>query len=213
MQNILITGPATEPVSTDEAKAFLRFINHDTEDTFIAELIQAAREFFEEKTQLALINQTWRLTLDDIPSKPSKDSWWDGVREGAIAMLSEPQRFIELPKSPLSSVTTFTAYAEDDTGTAFSDFYADTGRRPGRIALRNGSVWPSATRGVANYVIDYVAGFGASADEVPVDIKIAIKQIVSHWYENREILSFDAAGRDVPMGAHNIIKQRKVMKI
>lgn len=212
MHNTLLTGPTVEPVSLADAKSFLR-IEHDDEDTFIGELIEASRSYFEMKTQLALLSQTWRLTFDQIPTKPSKDDWWDGWREGAIASLTEPRRAIELPTAPLISVTQFLAYAEDDSSVEFTDFYPDTNSRPGRIALRNNGIWPTATRGVANYQIDYVAGFGAAASNVPVDIRVALKQIIAHWYENREILSFDAAGRDVPMTALNIISSRRIRNL
>lgn len=211
MQNVLVTGPSVEPVTTDEAKDFLR-ITTDDDNTIIDTLITAARTFFEEKTQLALINQTWKLTFDRIPNDGSNEPWWDGVQQGSISVLNKPCRYIELPKTPLSSVTSFTAYDASDTGTDFTDFLTDTGRMPGRVALRSGSTWPTATRGVANYEIVYVAGYGAAASSLPVDIKIAIRQIIAHWYENRELVN-TTGGVSVPMGVQNIINTRRIRNL
>src|SRR6185436_11847363 len=70
-----------------------------------------------------------------------------------------------------------------------------------------------ATCGVNGIEIVYTAGFGPAANNVPADLRIAISQIASHWYENREIMTFDIAARDVPQSAERIIKSRKVLKV
>ena len=61
---IRTTPPASEPVSLQEAKLFLR-IDHDTEDTAISQMIKAAREVAEEIMNSSLITQRWQLTLQD----------------------------------------------------------------------------------------------------------------------------------------------------
>ena len=77
----LISPPALEPVTTVEMKAHLR-IDDVSEDAVLADYITTARETIERRTGLALINQTWLLTLD---------SWPDCD-------------IVELPRSPLVSV-------------------------------------------------------------------------------------------------------------
>jgi hypothetical protein len=212
MRNVLIEGPSSEPISLATAKQHLR-LETDDDDTIVTDLITSARTYFEVTTGLALIEQTWRLTFDQFPSE-ERDDWWDGVREGSLSQLYGSRRYIELPTSPLLSVDTFNSYNEGDDASAFTDFYTDTNSRPGRVALRSGSVWPIASRGVNNYTIDYTAGFGADEAAVPADIKIAIRQIVAHWYENREVmLSTDIAQSEVPMSAMSIIRRRTVRKL
>ncbi|MEO0671340.1 MAG: head-tail connector protein, partial [Pseudomonadota bacterium] len=56
-----LTAPASEPVTRDEAKAFLR-LEHDAEDAFIDSLIKTSRLHIEAALSLALITQTWRVT-------------------------------------------------------------------------------------------------------------------------------------------------------
>ncbi len=211
MGNVLITPPSVEPVSLTEAKDQLR-ISHGDEDTLITGYIEAARTVIEEHTGLALINQTWRLSLDRIPSE-GEEPWWNGVREGALSELTSPVRFIELPRAPLISVTSFMSYDEADNSQAFTGFYTDTSSRPGRVSLRSGGVWPSPTRGVNGIEITYVAGFGNAASSVPADIKIAIRQLVAHYYENREVQDFDPATAEVPLGVRSVMKRRKIAKL
>ena len=59
-------APAAEPVTLAEAKAYLR-LQHDSEDALLAGLVRAAREEVERATGIALIDQHWRMTLDDWP--------------------------------------------------------------------------------------------------------------------------------------------------
>jgi hypothetical protein len=66
MSGILLNGPALEPVSLAEAKAFLR-VEHDDDDEVIAALIAGARIHVETQTRRALITQSWRLTRDAWP--------------------------------------------------------------------------------------------------------------------------------------------------
>src|SRR6185312_1787932 len=61
MPSILLTAPAIEPLSLDEAKAFLRVDNTD-EDGVIGALIAGSRIHIEAQTRRALITQSWRLS-------------------------------------------------------------------------------------------------------------------------------------------------------
>jgi uncharacterized phiE125 gp8 family phage protein len=44
---------------------------------------------------------------------------------------------------------------------------------------------PRPGRAVAGIEIDVEAGYGATASDVPEPLKQAIRQLVTHWYENR----------------------------
>ncbi len=55
----LITPPALEPLSLDEVKAHLR-VDHDHEDTLIADTLKAARQYVEFASGQRLITQVWR---------------------------------------------------------------------------------------------------------------------------------------------------------
>jgi len=110
MNPILITAPLIEPVTLAEAKVHLK-IDHADEDTYISSLISSARRFCEKYTRGALIEQTWKWTLDR----------WPGSQDGCNTDLppslqSGEGRFIEIPVTPLISVTSITTYDDEDTG-------------------------------------------------------------------------------------------------
>ena len=58
MSSILLTGPAVEPVSLEEAKTFLR-VEHSDDDQVIGTLIASARMHVEAQAKIALITQNW----------------------------------------------------------------------------------------------------------------------------------------------------------
>lgn len=163
----LQTAPASEPVTAAEVKNYAKIDSGvTTDDTLIDALITAARLRCEQYTRRALINQTWDLGLDYVPTCD----------------------FIELPKAPLSSVTSVTSYVDGDTATVFSasNYNVNTWSQPGKIILRHDAVWPDGELRTSNpMVIRFVAGYGASASNVPAALRAAILQMVLAWYENR----------------------------
>lgn len=214
MSNIRTIAPAIEPVTVAEQKVFMRLpADNAADDTLVTLLIAAAREYVEKETHLALITQTWKYTLDRIPLAGSEEPWWDGVREMAIGELYVAATSIELPTYPLIAITSFNTYNSADTATLFTGFYTDTARKPGRISLRTGAIWPVSTRGVNGVEIIYTAGFGAAAANVPADLRIAVMQIASHWYENRELMTFELSTRDIPFSAGQILKRHKIRSL
>ncbi|WP_434565154.1 head-tail connector protein [Thermoanaerobacterium thermosaccharolyticum] len=68
MYQQLVTPPAMEPVTLEEAKLHLR-IDGNEEDSLISALIMAARQKCEEYTRRAFITQTWELALDSASGK------------------------------------------------------------------------------------------------------------------------------------------------
>lgn len=59
----LITPPASEPLTREQAKNHLR-IDIDDDDTLVDSLITVARQRAEEYTRRAFITQTWEWTLN-----------------------------------------------------------------------------------------------------------------------------------------------------
>lgn len=64
----LTTPPNVEPVTLSEAKAHAR-VEHSGEDALFHRLIAAARRHVEHAAGLALITQTWTVTLPAWPTK------------------------------------------------------------------------------------------------------------------------------------------------
>lgn len=160
----LVTDATTEPVSLTELKEFAK-IDTDAEDTTLTAFIQAARKAAELYTGRSFMEQTWRLALD----------WWP----------SEP---VELPCSPVLSISSVTTVDEDGTETTYasSNYFLDSNAVPARLAIRLGSSPPSnEERSYAGYRISYVAGYGSLATDVPETLRLAVKQWATAIYEQR----------------------------
>lgn len=157
----LITAPATEPVSSAEAKLHLK-VDGSTDDTLIAALISAARLLCEAFQGRGYITQTWELTLDAFPESP-----------------------FELPVAPLATVTSikYKDSAGTETTMDSGDYVLDISAEPGRVALADGVSWPSVDLyPVGGVKIRYTVG----AASAPANVKQAILLTVGSWYEDRQ---------------------------
>ncbi len=165
MGSILLTGPATEPLSLDEAKIFLR-VEHNVDDPLIAALIAAARLHVEAQAQAALITQSWRFTRDGWPC--------DGrlpVRPGPLQTLVAARVFDVQGHAQALDTQAFVP----DPGASTLSFIPWALPLPGRIA--------------AGIELDVTVGFGDAASDVPEPLRQAIRLLVAHWYENRGLLA------------------------
>jgi len=179
-----VTGPDTEPVTADEVKEQLELDTSDTSiDTRLELYIAAAREQAEAVTGLALITQTWKLTLDHWPN--AGEPWWDGVRQGAITDLYHHGRpsDILLPRYPLQSVDSVTA--DGDNVTVADTFIEDTQQQPGRLVIKRGAAWPVVLDNANGVEIEYTAGYGDNASDVHATIRLALIQMAAHMFEHR----------------------------
>lgn len=180
----IVTAPTSEPVTVADMREHLR-VGEEVTTGYLQDLIAEARQHIEDMTNLAMITQSWKVVLDRWPS--SSESWWDGVRDGAISSLQGTMDTIELPRYPLSSITSVTVYDEDGNSTAVtvaSTFDVDTVSKKGRMTLQRGASWPVALRANNAIEIEFVAGYGA-ATAVPAPLKRAIKQMAAYLYRNR----------------------------
>ncbi len=192
MTAILLAGPATEPLSLDEAKAFLRVDGTD-EDAFISTLITAARLHTESVTGRAMISQSWRVILDAWPV----------------------DRRIRLPLAPLQSLTEIRAY--DDDGVAseldLDEFQSEAGMTPACLfvpALVSGMPVLRRHNGIE---IDYVAGYGDAAEDVPQDLRHAVLTLVGYWFEHRDAVIVAGSGAVVPPGFDRLIEPYKPVRL
>lgn len=163
--NLVMTSPpATEPLTLSEAKTFLR-IDHDTEDAAITDMIKAAREACESFTGLALITRGYSLTLDAWPA----------------------DNCLFLPRPPLASVSAISVLDAAGMPETLDEgsYLVDATGKPGRIVLQDGAVPPDPGRKIAGIVIEFTAGYGAAASNVPGALRQGMKQIVSRLYTHR----------------------------
>jgi uncharacterized phiE125 gp8 family phage protein len=179
MTSYLLAGPAGEPLTLAESKAYLR-LDDEAEDTLVTTLITAARLHVEGVTGRALMAQSWRLVLDQWPES----------------------RVVNLPVAPLVSLTSITAYDADGTGhdIALAQFLPETAAAPARLMLPSLVAGMPALRERMGIEIDYVAGFGSEAEDVPADIRQALLRLVAYWFEHRDAVIVAGSGAIVPPG-------------
>jgi uncharacterized phiE125 gp8 family phage protein len=200
MSLLLVTAPATEPVSLDEAREHLRMLDDDVfDDVYIGALIKAARRDVEHFLQRALITQTWDLYLDELCG-------------GQII----------LPYPPLQSVTSLSYKATDYGSTAVytdwaaTNYVVDTVSQPGRIALAYGIIWPVIYREVQAVKVRFVAGYG-DAESVPEHIKQAILLKIGDLYEHRggdeNKIDIAAVGNPVDRAIESLLYSDRIMSI
>lgn len=188
----LITAPAVEPVVLADARAALGLDEVDaTLDANLTRRCTTARQWAEDFTGRALINQTWELVLDGFPGNE-----------------------IELLKAPLVSVTSVkyldTSGVEQTLAT--SSYVVDTDSDPGRVYLAYGESWPS-TRDIQNAVrIRFVAGYGTAASNVPNPIKDAILIAIGHWTNYQASDEYGVTMTRVPFAAENLLAPYRVLR-
>lgn len=162
MTTTRITDATTEPVTLGQAKAHLRVDGTD-EDALIEALIKAARQDAENRLQRALLQSTWRLTLDAFPR-------------------ALPNDVIPLGWGPIISVSSVKYY--DPAGTLQTldpSAYrlADSGIEPV-------TSWPASQARRGAVEITYLAGYGTDANAVPAPIVQWILLALGDLYANRE---------------------------
>ena len=177
MKTEVVTSATGEPVSLDEIKDQLRIERGETaEDDLLNGLISAARDRAETYTGRRLLTQTW---------KAYYQKWSTG-------------EYFELPYPPLQAIQSSGLIYKNSTGNSTtvwssgdSQWEVDTVSEPGRLHLKYGEDWPTETLWNVNPIsIQYICGYGTTdrgySSQVPEPIKLGMKMLIGHWYENRE---------------------------
>jgi len=191
-QYSLVTPPATEPITIDQASAHLRVDSSDDLD-YIVDLIAVAREYVEDITGRVCGVSGWRLIAP---------SWPALVGDSCGSAFS-------LYRTPLVSVESISYYAPDtETLTVMDsgDYRVIIGAEPGMIQIV-GSL-PSVDSRPDAIQIEFTAGY-ADAGLVPAQLRHAVKMLVSHLYENRLPVAF-ASCQSIPFTLETLISNQKI---
>lgn len=210
----ITSGPSSEPVTVAEAKLHARVSLND-DDALIADYITAAREFCENYTGRAAMSTTYRMVLDQFPLIPN--SQFAPGNPNALTPqvnntwpLSPNLWAILLPRAPLVSVTSIQYY--DAAGVLQTMdpalYIVDSDSEPPRLAPITGGYWPPTSLRPGAIQVTFQAGY-ATASAVPMSMKLAIRQIVSHMYENREAVS-SLSMNSVPLSAMSLLDSIRV---
>jgi uncharacterized phiE125 gp8 family phage protein len=164
---VLYTAPSCEPVTVEELRTHARISGSD-DDELLSGLIAAARQIVEQRTQRAIIQQTWHYTLDQFPA--------DG-------------KPIYIPHPPLGTVSsiTYVDYNGTTQTLAATVYTVQTRYEPGRIVLAYDQSWPEVRDQEEAITIAYVAGYTSTATTdvakraaVPEGLKLAVKLLAAH---------------------------------
>ncbi len=179
----LTSPPALEPVTLAEAKAHLKLDTTD-DDALVNTLITAARARAEWHTGRALVTQGWTLWLD---------SW------------SQP---LTIPLPPLQTVTALTLYARDGTARAADPATYSVDRAGNRIVFTEPCTPPTDLRSFNAVAVDFVAGYGDAATDVPAPLREAILELIAFLYENR-----GEAPADLPLDGLALLAPYRNLKL
>lgn len=186
----LVTAPVTEPVSVSTLKLHSRITSNEMDDVLLPLRITAARQWVEHYTGRALITQTWRYTIDALPTYGTS---------------------ILLPWVPLISVTSITTYDTTNVSAVMTstDYLVDVATEPARVVLNAGFSWPSGLREAGGAVIVYVAGYGDAEENVPAPIRHAILLLAAEWNERIEATT-DLKLAEIPIGIRALLDPYRV---
>lgn len=157
-----ISQPAAEPLTLEQAKLHLR-VDYNDDDELITDLITVAREAAEDRLGRSLVSCVWRLTVDKFSP--------------ALVLPNPPCITVE-------SVRYLDADGIERTLDA-ANYLVNTVAEPACIVPAVGVTWPSTQDRINAVVVDYTAGYGDAAANVPKPITQWMKLAIGDMYDNR----------------------------
>lgn len=176
---VLVTPPAQEPITLDEAKAQAR-IADDYSNAIVQGYITTAREAAEEFLGYGLFTQTWRLELA---------SFRDEIALPMALMLQNDAGATPSTAIAVQYYDTAGALTALPTNT----YLVDAASRPARITRAPGMTWPSvqADRLAGCVLVTYVVGW-TTVTAIPQRIKQGIRSYVTYLELDRDGLEPNA---------------------
>jgi len=156
--------PAVEPVDLAYVKTFLR-VDGAQEDALIGTLIKTSRHQVENMIGRTLIRRNF-------------------VYRGP----APSGHCLSLPRPPLLSVARVSLIGENDQAVDIptQDYTVNTRQEPGELRLKNLANWSDYMSAFCTIEIEFSAGYGDNADDVPLPIRQAILLLIAQSFECRE---------------------------
>lgn len=176
--------PATEPVSTAEAIAFLRAASTTEETTLIAYLIKVAREVVEDFTGRVLIQSDWLLASDCWPTVIDRS-----------------------PLTEIESVIYWPADGGDQVTLSEDDYHVITAVIPGQIKLVTAG--PALADRPDAVQIAFTAGV-ATAEEVRATLRHCVQLLVAHLYELRTPVNVGNIVNELPYSLKHLLESQRL---
>lgn len=162
-----LEAPSVALISTTDAKAHLR-VDHSEDDDLIAGLVSSATGYLDADGGIlgrALISQKWRMSFTSAPTS----------------------RIVPIILPRLITVD-YIRYIDGDGNSQVFDsgkYEASIYGDDAFVELLSGNSWPSTGDREVVFCIDFTAGYGATAADIPKAIRQAALMLVALWYEMR----------------------------
>lgn len=157
-----IDPPGAEPVDLAYAKTFLR-IDHNHEDSLIADLIRGAREQVETLISGSLISRRRAYT---VPVRSGRGLFINHTPVRAVHRVSLIDADGQATDIPLESLT------------------VNLRAVPVSLCLPKGQSWLDY-QGAAHIEVDVTAGYGETPEDVPMPLRQAVLLLLAQSYEHR----------------------------
>lgn len=176
----VVTPPATEPLSLEEAKAHLR-LEQSADDAYVTTLIKAAREYVEQVCWRGLVTQTLEVTMDRFPDS----ALGSGVSGMNVGWSDWQKSKFELPFGKLVTLTSVKYLDVNGVEQTMpsSDYTVDDVSIPAKVYLGYNKVWPNTRPQWDAVRVRY--DVGQAVNVLPSALKQAMLLLISQMYEFR----------------------------
>jgi uncharacterized phiE125 gp8 family phage protein len=184
-----IAAPAVMPISIAELKAHSRIDNGIGEDAYLTSLLAAVVSYVDGFGVLgrSMITQTWSQAMQ-YPNGRIKLDMGPVQSLVAVRFFSESTNTLET-----ATLANYRLFASGDW--AYVEPIDET--------------WPTAFDRPDAVRVEFVAGYGSAASDVPEDIRHAMMLLAGHWYENRESASAVKMS-DIPIGFEMLMNNHRL---
>lgn len=181
--SVTIKSKGALPLTAADLRDRLR-IDTTSEDALLDEFLAAAAASIEgpDAVGLALMTQTWTLTLDAWAREIALPGW---------------------PVTGVSEIRYFDAAGDQLVLDHAAAFRLVAGSDPARLVRRPGVSLPALMPGPGVVEIDYTLGRALAADVDP-GLVTALALLAGHYYENREATT-PAPVKELPLGVEHIL--------
>lgn len=188
------TEPATEPVTLDEAKDHLRIVDFTGDDALIGTAIATARRMVEDMTGRALIDTVFT----------------QSVRHWAS--------WIELYRCPAASIQSVKyddADGNEQTVTAAEYHLRPYGDGAAEVVFLEAFEEPDLLDEprIDRIRIQFTAGYGAAAANVPHTLRQAVLYLVQHLYDNRSPVGINVNVSKLPFAVEALCGPYKIYQL
>ena len=184
LRPILVTPPAAEIVSLDDAKVHLRVDGTDDDDliTMLEAAAEAHLDGYSGVLGRCLIDQVWRQDFVGF-------DWC-----------------LRLPFPDVSAIGSVKYYDTDNVQQTIdsANYQLLEDERSSFVQFTSTFSWPSTYYRPDPVSVQFTAGYGAAADDVPAAIRAAILLTIGHLYANREAVG-DNTQMALPLGVDALI--------